>query len=93
MKILTNVKLIHSFSVTKAGEVKPLETVKYVGILKSDETAKKIVADKLGVNKSTVMVTEIEALEQWYEIDEAVFFDNATPIEAPRKAKKDKEAE
>ena len=88
MKLLTNVKIIHSFAVTKQGEIKHLDDVRYVGILKSDETAKKIVAEKLGVTKSTVVVTEIEAIEQWYEIDEDVFFANATPIEAPRKGKK-----
>lgn len=93
MKLLTNVKLISSFSVTKQGEIKALPIVRYVGILKSEETAKKIVADTLNVSKATVVVTNIEALEQWYEIDEELFFNNATPIEAPRKSKKDKEAE
>lgn len=89
MKILTNYKLIKSFAVTKAGEIKANKDVRYVGILKSDETAKNIVAKELNLPKATVVVTEIESIDQWYEIDDTLFFDNAVEIPAPRKSRKE----
>lgn len=93
MKLLTNYKLIKSFNVSKSGEITANPDVRYCGIVKSDLTAKKIVAKELGVPTSTLVVTEIAKVEQWYEIDETVFFENAVEIPAPRAKEKDEETE
>ena len=84
MKILTNYKLLKSFNVSKSGEVTANPDVRYCGIVKSDLTAKKIVAKELGVPTSTLVVTEIAKVDQWFEIDDDIFFEYAEAIPAPR---------
>lgn len=94
MQVRVNEKTIRSFSVTKAGEVKPNPEVKTARIVKSDATAKAIVIETLAaqgvtVNKSALVITEIVAAGQWYDLPDEIFFNHAKTIPNPRKSRND----
>lgn len=91
MKCMLNEKIIKSFNVTVDGDIVRNEDVRVSCILKSNGTAKKLVAEALGVDKNTLVVTAIEPVKQWYELDDEIFYEHAVAIPAPRAKEEEEE--
>lgn len=81
---------LKGFSVTKQGEISPLADLLVFDTVKSMETAKKLLADANGIEKSLVVPTEIVRQEKHYEIPLEIFLDYAVESE-PQRVRKAKE--
>lgn len=91
MKILKNVTDVKGFIVNLDGTTQPLPTLTTMAIVKSNGTAKKYLAKHCGADVNRVIVTEIVHREQYYEIDDSIFWEYATECEPPRKGRKEEE--
>ena len=89
MKIKLNVKTIHGVIVNADNTVTPLNPVSTTRIVKADDTAKKILIDKLDIPARGVVVTDVVSKGQYFEIDEEIVFQYGTPCDPPRKSRKD----
>ena len=78
---------LKGFSVTKDGTISPLENLLVFDTVKSMETAKKLLADANGIEKTLVVPTEIIREEKHYEIPLEIFLDFAVESEPLRQRK------
>ena len=91
---LVNLKSIKTATVNADGTLTVNPVVETSAIVKSPDTAKRIACENLGFDKMTTAATVvigIEKREQHFFIDDAIFFEYATPCEPPRKGKGEEE--
>lgn len=79
---------LKGFTVSKSGEVTPLEPMLVFDTVKSMETARAILAKEYNLDKTVVIPTEIERAEKHYEIPYEVFMEFAVEREPLRTRKK-----
>lgn len=81
---------LKGFSVTKDGQIAPLDNLMVFDTVKSMETAKKLLADANGIDKTLVVPTEIERAEKHYKIPLEIFLEFAEETD-PQRVRKAKE--